>query len=241
MFKNSSADRSRTPLSDATNGEAPSVIQDTSGRAALQPLSQGSARQTPPRVNPETPAPPTDPAPSRLHDRLWCHMGASCVMIPTGDLPTAESAQRARPRRVLVRKESHLYRTNASLPVPDCIKTPTTSSRVCDWWENAATLLELPREGWTLTSCMTEGDGRWVAEDGLVYAPLFCSCTGCGSVPVGEVAVAAGLHGQDLIGRAWFYPTRVHFNGIVLDETSPTELLLPTHAAVDEHSRTPYA
>lgn len=78
---------------------------------------------------------------------------------------------------------------------------------------------------------MTEGEGRWVAGDGLVYAPLFCSCTGCGSVPVGEVAVGAGLHGQDLIGRAWFYPTRVHFNGVVLDETSPAELLLPAHAA----------
>eukprot|EP00903_Cladosiphon_okamuranus_P014456 g13412.t1 len=241
MFKNSSADRGASPLSDATNGAAASVFQNTSGRAALHPLSRGNATQTLPSSNPETSALHTDPEPSRLHDRMWCRMGASFVMIPTGDRPTAESARRVRPRRVLVRQESHLYRTNASLPVPACVEIPTTSSGVCDWWENPAALLEFPREGWTRTSCMTEGDGRWVAEDGLVYAPLFCSCTGCGSVPIGEVAVAAGLHGQDLIGRAWFYSTRVHFNGVVLDETSPTELLLPTHAAMEEHSRTPYA
>lgn len=163
-------------------------------------------------------------------------------MIPAGGLATAEGAQRARPCRVFVRAESHLYRTNASLPAPGCVETPTTASGVvAGRWSDAATLLEFPREGWTLTSCVTEGEGRWVADDGLVYAPLFCSCTGCGSVPVGEVAVGSGLRGQDLIGRAWFYPTRVHFNGTVLDEANPRELLLPAHGAMDGHSRTPYA
>lgn len=242
MFKNSSADRGPAPLSDTKNEGPASVIQGTSGRMALQLLSQGSARQTPPRYNPETPAPqPTDPAPNPLHDRMWCRMGASFVMIPAGSLPTAEGTQRARPRRVFVRPESHLYRTNASLPAPDCVETPTTSSGVsAGWWSSAATLLEFPREGWVLASTMTEGEGRWVADDGLVYAPLFCSCSGCGSVPVGEVAVAASLRGQDMIGRAWFYPTRVHFDGIVLGETSPTELALPTQAAMGERSRTPY-
>lgn len=246
MFKNSgSADCSPAPLRDTTNGAAASVVQCASGRTALQPLSQGGAAEAPPCDNPDTRTPPTDPGRSLLHDRMWCRMGGSFVVIPAGGgLPPADrAAQRARPRRVFVRAESHLYRANASLPAPGCPETPTTSSGVVSagWWSDAATLLEFPREGWTLTSCTTEGEGRWVAGDGLVYAPLFCSCTGCGSVPVGEVAVGAGLRGQDLIGRAWFYPTRVHFNGVVLGETSPTELLLPAHAALaDEHSRTPY-
>lgn len=226
MFRNSSADRGPTQISNAANGRGASVIQGTNGRTALQPLSQGSARQTAPRDNPDTPAARTDSAPSRAHDRMWCRMGASFVMIPAEGFPTAEGTQRARPRRVLVRADCHLYRTNASLPAPGCVET--------------ATLLEFPRQGWTLTSCMSEGEGRWVAGDGLVYAPLFCSCTGCGSVPVGEMAVGAGLHGQDLIGRAWFYPTRVHFDGIVLDETSPRELVLPSHVSMVEHSRPPH-
>lgn len=242
MFKNTSADRELTPFSDTTNRiRAASVIQGTNGRTALQLLSQGSARQTAPRDNPETPPPRSDPAPSRLHDRMWCRMGASFVMIPAEGPPATEGAQRARPRRVFVREDCHLYRTTASLPAPDCVEPPTTPSGAsAGWWSNAATLLEFPREGWALASCMTEGEGRWVAGDGLVYAPLFCSCAGCGSVPVGERAVGAGLHGQDLIGRAWFYPTRVHFEGIVLDETSPRELLLPAHVATIEHSRPPH-
>eukprot|EP00752_Nemacystus_decipiens_P006081 g5489.t1 len=245
IFKNSSAGSCPTsPLTGPTNGEAASVIQGTSGRPALHPLSQWSARQSPPRDSPETPvAPATDPAPNRVLDRMWCRMGASFVMIPAGGgLPMAEGTQRTRPRRVFVRADSHLYRTNASLPAPGCAEMPPTPSGVSAGWSgDAATLLEFPREGWTLTSSMTEGEGRWVADDGLVYAPLFCSCTGCGSVPVGEVAIGAGLRGQDLIGRAWFYPTRVHFNGIVLDETFPTELVLPAHVTADEHSLTPYA
>ncbi|CAM9222192.1 unnamed protein product, partial [Laminaria digitata] len=51
----------------------------------------------------------------------------------------------------------------------------------------APVLLEAPR-GWMLGDDVLEGEERWMSGDGMVYAPLFCSCSGCRSAHVGEKA-----------------------------------------------------
>lgn len=90
--------------------------------------------------------------------------------------------------------------------------------------------LEAPRH-WAQGKHVVEGYGRWVANDGLVYAPLFCACTGCRSAHVGEKAVGAGLGGEHLIGHAWFFTTRVETNGVD-NSASPVMLTLPAHVAM---------
>lgn len=91
-------------------------------------------------------------------------------------------------------------------------------------------MLEAPRS-WTLGEYVLEGDGRWIASDGLVYVPLVCSCLGCGSAQVGAKAVGAGLGGEDLIGRAWFFVDRVEADGVDAWD-SPQQLVLPANVAV---------
>lgn len=224
MFRNSSADRGTIPIDDTVNERAASVIQGTNGRTALQLLSQGGAGRTSPRDNAKTPDALTDVVPRRQGGSLRCHKGGVLVSEPGG-------AQGDRPRRVFVRANCHLHHTSAALS-SDCGGAPTTSSGVsADCWHSRTTLFEVPR-GWALGEGVSEGEGRWVAGDGLVYAPLCCSCSGCRSAQVGEKAVGAGLCGQDLIGRSWFYSIRVQADGIV-DETSPKELVLPAQVAVD--------
>lgn len=224
MFKISSVDCGTSPVHGAVNERAASVIQGTNGRTALQLLSQGGAGRASLRDDAKTPDALTDLVPGRPDESLRCHKGGVLVSQP-GD------AQRDRPRLVFVRANCHLYRTSVALS-SDHGETPTTSSWVsAENLRNKTTLLEVP-QGWVLGGGVSEGEGRWVAGDGLVYAPLHCSCSGCRSAQVGEKVVGAGLHGQDLIGRAWFYSTRVQANGIV-DEMNPKELVLPTQIAID--------
>lgn len=77
-----------------------------------------------------------------------------------------------------------------------------------------------------------------MSDDGMAYAPLFCSCTGCCSVYVGEKAIGAGLGGEDLIGRAWFFTPLVDADGVG-DVESPRELALPARLAVVDEPPTP--
>lgn len=220
MFRKSSAERAATPIDNVASGRAASVIQGTNGRTALQLLSQGSVERTTtrrdsPKAKTSTERP--DPAPRRPTGSLWCRPGGTLVSQPATSSPGDFS------RRVLVRGNCHLFRASATLS--------SHMEQSSDPRHNTTTLLEVPR-GWAPGGGLSEGEGRWVAADGLVYAPLFCSCSGCGSAPVGEKAVGAGLDGRDLIGRAWFFPARVQADGgSVFDETSPKELLLPTYVA----------
>lgn len=226
MFNTGSLDRGTTPIHDTVSKRAANVIQGTNGRTALQLLSQRGAGRTTPRDDAKTPAALSNLAPSRPDGSLRCHEG--CVLISEpGD------AQGDRPRRVFVRANCYLYRTSAALS-SDRGETPTTSSWTGaeNLHSNRATLLEVPR-GWALGGGVSEGEGRWVAGDGLVYAPLRCSCSGCRSAQVGERVIGAGLQGQDLIGRAWFYSTCVQGGGGIVDETSPKELLLPSQVGMD--------
>lgn len=121
-----------------------------------------------------------------------------------------------RPRRVTVRGGCHLY-------------SVATASKFegGESWNNEADLLEAPR-GWTLGEHVSEGCGQWVAKDGLVYAPLFCEGKGGDLMHVGEKALGAGLGGEDLVGRAWFFPRVVDTVGV---DTSRTQqkLVLPTY------------
>lgn len=224
MFKTSSLERGTIPIHDTMDERAANVIQGTTGRTALQPLSQGAAGRTSHRDDAKTHTALTDLAPSRPDRSLRCKGGV--LISEPGD------AQGDRPRRVFVRANCHLYRTSVALS-SDRGETLTTSSWVgAENFLNRTTLLEVPR-GWVLGGGVSEGEGRWVAGDGLVYAPLCCSCSGCRSAQVGEKVIGAGLQGQDLIGRAWFYSTRVQDDGGIIDETSPKELLLPTQVAMD--------
>lgn len=149
------------------------------------------------------------------------------VSAPVGAGSMEQACRRQ--RRVLVDINCHLYRVAASLSSKDFNSTPCSLSGVCAERRDTAVLLEAPR-GWALGDKVSMGIGRWVSSDGLVYAPLFYSSK-CGSVQVGEKAVGAGLGGENLIGRAWFFPSQVEPEGDLDYSASPKVLELPTSAA----------
>lgn len=123
------------------------------------------------------------------------------------------------PRRVVVRRSSYLM------------------SNVCDEvGMTKAELVEVPKD-WVVLPL--EEPGQWVAEDGMVYAPLRCYCCNCISQgrTVGVKVLAAGLHGEDLVGRAWFVPQYVRVKGIELSATR--DIMLPTQFAELESLRSP--
>ena len=233
MFRQRPAECGPTPTRApaAATGKAVSVIQGTNGRTALQLLSQGSSPgNTTLRHSTKESAVRPDPAPRRPAGSVWCPSGRVLVSQPAAGSPAGVS------RRVFVRGNCHLYGASAAPP-------SSAADQCSDWRSKTMALLEVPR-GWAPGEGLSEGEGRWVAGDGLVYAPLFCSCSGCGSTPVGEKAVGSGLFGQDLIGHAWFFPARVQtVDGdrvSVLDETNAVELFLPAHAATRENSQPPH-
>lgn len=224
MFRNSSALQGSVPADGSAIGRAASIIEGTNGRTALQLLSQ-SAND----VARDTRTPPlsarADPALRRQDGGLWCRNGGPLVSESHGR--ATPGFPNDRPCYVFVRANSHLYRTSASLSSGRGEASASPSAVSPDSRGSGATLLEVPR-GHTLGENVAEGEGRWVCDDGLVYAPLHCLCSGCRSTQVGEKAVGAGLGGQDLIGRAWFYLSRVQAVGVVDDDNSPVELALPS-------------
>ncbi|CAM9453258.1 unnamed protein product [Scytosiphon promiscuus] len=225
MFRNSSALYGSVPTAGAATGRSVSIIEGTNGRTAFQLLSQGTNdvprdTRTPP---PDARADPVR-APRRQDGVLRCRNGTLLVSNCRQD--AISGVTNDRPRQVLVRANSHLSRTSASLS-PGFGDASASSSRVSTGCRGGgATLLEVPR-GFKLPETVAEGEGQWVADDGIVYAPLHCLCSGCRSAQVGDKAVGAGLGGQGLIGRAWFYASRVQAVGIVDDGSSPVELALP--------------
>lgn len=109
----------------------------------------------------------------------------------------------------------HLYRIAVEL---ECGDGDDKSSSV--------DVLEVPR-GWRLEKCVSEGDGRWIAKDGLVYAPLYCKGKSGSLVHVGEKVIGAGLDGGHLIGRVWFFPRMVDVEGLGVSK-SQGDLVFPT-------------
>lgn len=127
------------------------------------------------------------------------------------------------PRRVVVRENCHLGSAASKSSCPDQ-GTIRQSSPPLQAAQSRLSLLEAPRS-WVLGKSLSCGDARWVASDRLVYASLSCSCSGCGFAHVGEMVVAAGLGGDHLIQRAWFFTDRVESDGI--DRGADVELHIP--------------
>ncbi|CAM9541114.1 unnamed protein product [Ectocarpus sp. 6 AP-2014] len=207
MFRQGCA--ASNPTDDPANGGAASLTQGTDGRTALQLLSQGTTTNVP-RVNPTITAhekPHADPEPRRPEGSLWCRKGGARI---SGAPPGAISGVGVDgPRLATAMASTHLYRTIIAL-TSDCT---TSSGGSEDGLPDAATVIEVPR-GWPLVEKVSQGEGRWVAGDGLVYAPLYCSCPGCRLAHIGEKVIAAGLGFQETIGQAWFFPSLVHAVGI---------------------------
>lgn len=207
MFRQGCA--ASNPPDDAANGGAASLTQGTDGRTALQLLSQGTTNV--PRVNPTITAhekPRADPEPKRPEGSLWCRKGGALISgAPRGAISGVGGVDG--PHRATARAGTHLYRTNVALTSD---WTTSSGGRENDL-RDEATVIEAPR-GWPLVESVSEGEGRWVAGDGLVYAPLYCSCPGCGLAHIGEKVIAAGLGSQEAIGLAWFFPSLVHAVGI---------------------------
>ncbi|CAM9384847.1 unnamed protein product [Ectocarpus fasciculatus] len=206
MFRQGCA--ASNPADDPANGGAASLTQGTDGRTALQLLSQGTTTNVP-RVNPTMHEKPyADPEPRRPDGSLWCRMGGALISgAPQGAISGVGVDG---PRRATPRASTHLYRTNVALTSD--LTTRSSGGRE-DGLRDANTVIEVPR-GWPLVENVSEGEGRWVAGDGLVYAPLYCSCPGCRLAHVGEKVVGAGLGLQDTIGLAWFFPSLVDAVGV---------------------------
>lgn len=207
MFRQGCA--ASNPTDDPANGGAASLTQGTDGRTALQLLSQGTTTNVP-RVTPTIAAhekPHADPEPRRPEGSLWCRKGGALISgAPRGAISGVGVDG---PRLATAMASTHLYRTIIAL-TSDCT---TSSGGREDGLPDAATVIEVPR-GWPLVEKVSQGEGRWVAGDGLVYAPLYCSCPGCRLAHIGEKVIAAGLGFQKTIGLAWFFPSLVHAVGI---------------------------
>lgn len=131
------------------------------------------------------------------------------------------SGESSRPRRVVVPGSSYI----ASNLFDDLLAV------------DKGELLEVPRD-WVIQA--DEEPGEWVAEDGMVYSQLGCYCYSCTpwKRSLGVKVLAAGLHGADLVGRAWFVPEYVEIKGVDFS-ASPEEVMLPAHVAKLESLRVP--
>lgn len=98
-------------------------------------------------------------------------------------------------RRVSVRDGSELYRA-------------ATESGEDGDPSGEVELIEVPA-GWEVGQHVSQGQGRWVPRDGLVYASLSCQREYGAPVHVGEKALAAGPGRVHLIGRSWFFPSAI--------------------------------
>lgn len=244
MFSKSSTENGATLWSpiDRTpaKGRAASLIQGTNGRTALQLLSQAgtctgifSPSSVNTLVNPPAPKVCPDLVSGRQGGSFVSHnahcTGGVLISEPAGGGNATENASRRRPRRVLVRGGSHLHRV-ATMSSADVLDVSDPSHGISADTRDIYVLLEAPR-GWELGDYVSEGRGRWVLDDQLVYAPLVCSCTGCDGAQIGEKAIGAGLRGDDLIGRAWFFAARMNTDGVD-DLTVREELVLPARCLV---------
>lgn len=183
-------------------------------------------------VSPSNAVVPTPAARGRRDRGFYCRspecIGGALVSAPNGD--TAEPCF-FRPRLVSV-QESHLCRVAKAVVAANT----SVASTVANADSCHSCVLEAPK-GWVLGEYVSEGEGRWVADDGLVYAPLFCSCAGCCRTHVGEKAIGAGLEGFDLIGRTWFFVSVVEAED--LDSVDPVRLTFPSQMAKIKETCTP--
>lgn len=189
--------------------------------------------------NPNPIAGDHDPVSKGRDGTFWCRSvectGGALISEPVDRCSLGrQTCPPPRPRRVAAPANCHLYRNAPSQSLVGDDMMSTNSSVDC---RAAPVLLEAPR-GWMLGDNVTEGQGRWVSDDGLVYAPLFCAHTGCRSVYVGEKAIAAGLGGEDMVGRSWFFAAVVEANGVG-EKGSPRELVLPARLAATHQPSPP--
>lgn len=195
--------------------ESPKQVSERAGSAPLT-----NAKSFSPQTPGTSPAPPVScRRRTGFYGRVAECRGQALTSPPTNLQNGGEQA--SRPRRVAVRENCNLYDVATS-----CTGGTPDDRRSC------CVLLEAPRS-WTLGEYVLEGPGVWEVVDGLVYAPLFCCCPGCGSKQVGAKAVGAGLGGEGLIGRAWFFDDRVEADGVG-GLGSLQQLMLPPHVAMIE-------
>lgn len=239
--------QSRAPTRTASLPNAKPISPQTPARNP-DPFtrSPGSVARNPDPVarSPDSVARSPDPVSKGRDGTFWCRSaqctGGALISEPEGRCNLGEqTCPPPRPRRITPPVNCHLYRTAPpTQSVAGGITTSTSPKGTNpDCGAAAPVLLEAPR-GWTLGDYVSEGQGRWMSDDGMVYAPLFCSCTGCCSVYVGEKAIGAGLGGEDLIGRSWFFTALVDADSVV-EAGSPRELTLPSRLAVVDQPPSP--
>lgn len=151
-----------------------------------------------------------------------------------------DGGETSRPRRVIIRSTCHLYRVANEMGAlwPEDVHL-APDDRV-EEWQKKTELWEVPRD-WAIECHVIEEEAKWVAQDGMVYVPLECRCCHCFRrihSTIGVKAVAAGLHGADLVGRSWFFPGMIETTAVDMS-ADPEELMLPTHAASLDPSRRP--
>ena len=170
-------------------------------------------------------------APVQRDRGFYCRSAeCSAAALVSEPVRNLSEPSRSRPRRVAV-TEGHLWGVAAATVAGGALAGDALAASILAGIDShhSYILLEAPKD-WVLGEHVFEGDGRWIAGDEMVYAPLFCPCTGCQNTQIGEKALAAGQGGYQLIGRAWFFPSRVKSEGFT-DSSSPEQLLVPAHVA----------